>query len=132
MTKATPTLLSYFQLPLIFVFTGCLFFSSCNSKSEKRFLGSITIPCIDSIEIHLFQGTEQFEQFQGINYFFRNKSDQESEWFCLGGTDDFDGASLDDFHIECQDSIVQISYNSGGLVDKYPIQKIIHLTNTKN
>lgn len=75
-----------------------------------RFIGAKSIPCIDSVKVKFYQGTEQFEPTQGLIYMFVSSSGKESEWQFAAGTRNYNGVVLSDFQITCTDSNFTITY----------------------
>lgn len=109
-------------IPALFFY----FFTKGGSKSD-RYIGNITIPCLDSVHVAFYQDSKTFVQYQSLRYLFKTGSGIESEWHNLGGIDDFDGVPLSDVHVDCTDSLIKIYYLEGLLIDTYTIQEAVRL-----
>ena len=96
-----------------------------NVHHSRRYLGSLSIPCLKrNYKIKLYQGNENFESAQSLQFSLEDKSTIILEKY-FGGTSDFDRNDARDFSIACKDSSVYIIFEKTDTMERIDLRLFV-------
>lgn len=93
---------------------------------STRYLGKLEVPCLhSSYHIRLYQGNEQLESAQSLQFTLVGQGTELITMKHFGGTQDLDRKDAGDFSLACKDSFAYIVFDQTDTMERIDLRRYL-------